>query len=133
MITVSFCISRSIDLDLPGNNEREIIEEFKKSPFYKFSWVITCITCISTLIGLIVADTFMEILTPFWSFEIGIVISALLSGLASKLYVFMYDTATLDLKTGNFKASADFSDAKEPFILITTVNPLDKPKEDNEE
>jgi hypothetical protein len=45
----------------------------------------------------------------------------------------MYDTATLDLKTGNFKASADFSDAKEPFILITTVNPLDKPKEDNEE
>lgn len=35
MITVSFCISRSIDLELPGNNEHEIIEEFKKSPFYK--------------------------------------------------------------------------------------------------
>lgn len=104
----------------------------KKSPFYKFSWVIATITIVSTLIGLIVADTFMEILTPFWSFDIGMVISAMLSGLASKFYVFMYDTATLDLKTGNFKASADFSDAKEPFILITTVNPIDKPKEENE-
>lgn len=105
----------------------------KKSPFYKFSWIITSITIVSTLIGLIVADSFMEILTPFWSFEIGMVISALLSGLASKFYIYMYDTATLDLKTGNFKASADFSDADKPFILITTVNPIDKPKESVEE
>ena len=103
----------------------------KKSPFYKFSWVITCITIVSTLIGLVVADAFMTILTPFWSFEIGMVISAMLSGLTSKLYIFMYDTATLDLKTGNFKASADFSDADKPFILITTVNPIDKPKEED--
>lgn len=105
----------------------------KKSTFYKFSWVITCITIVSTLIGLIVVEAFMEILTPFWSFEIGMAISGLLSGLASKLYIYMYDTATLDLKTGNFKASADFSDADKPFILITTVNPIDKPKEDVEE
>lgn len=104
----------------------------KKSPFYKFSCVITCITIISTLIGLIVAYSFMEILTPFWSFEIGMIISALLSGLASKLYIYMYDTANLDLSTGQFKASADFSDADKPFILITTVNPIDKPKEENE-
>ena len=97
----------------------------KKSPFYKFSWVITCITIVSTLIGLIVAENFMEILTQFWSFEIGIVMSGLLSYIASWFYILMYDTATLDLKTGNFKASADFSDAKEPFILITTVNPYD--------
>lgn len=105
----------------------------KKSPFYKFSWIIMSITIGSTLIGLLVADAFMEILTPFWSFEIGMMISASLSGLASKLYIYMYDTATLDLKTGNFKASADFSDADKPFILITTVNPIDKPKEDVEE
>lgn len=105
----------------------------KKSPFYKFSWVITSITIVSTLIGLIIAETFMEILTPFWSFEIGLIMSALLSGLGSKFYIYMYDTATLDLKTGNFKASADFSDADKPFILITTVNPIDKPKEDVEE
>ena len=98
----------------------------KKSPFYKFSWIITCITIVSSLIGLIIAETFMEILTPFWSFEIGMAISAILSGLASKFYIYMYDTATLDLKTGNFKASADFSDADKPFILITTVNPIDK-------
>lgn len=105
----------------------------KKSPFYKFSWIITSITIVSTLIGLIIAETFMEILTPFWSFEIGLIMSALLSGLGSKFYIYMYDTATLDLKTGNFKASADFSDADKPFILITTVNPIDKPKEDVEE
>lgn len=97
----------------------------KKSPFYKFSWIIMSITIISTLIGLIIAEIFMTILTPFWSFEIGIVMSGLLSYIASWLYILMYDTATLDLKTGNFKASADFSDAKEPFILITTVNPYD--------
>lgn len=104
----------------------------KKSPFYKFSWVITCITIVSTLIGLIIAESFMEILTTFWSFEIGMAMSSLLSGLASKLYIYMYDTATLDLKTGNFKASADFSDADKPFILITTVNPIDKSKEEEE-
>lgn len=98
----------------------------KKSPFYKFSWIITCITIVSTLIGLIVAETFMEILTPFWSFEIGMIISGILAGVASKFYIYMYDTATLDLKTGNFKASADFSDADKSFILITTVNPIDK-------
>ena len=97
----------------------------KKSPFYKFSWVITSITIVSTLIGLIIAEAFMEILTPFWSFEIGIVMSGLLSYIASWLYIYMQDTATLDLRTGNFKASADFSDADKPFILITTVNPYD--------
>lgn len=104
----------------------------KKSPFYKFSWVITSITIVSTLIGLIVADSFMEILTPFWSFEIGMIISGLLAYIASWFYILMYDTATLDLKTGNFKASADFSDADKPFILITTVNPIDKSKEEEE-
>lgn len=97
----------------------------KKSPFYKFSCVITCITMVSTFIGLTIADVFLEILTPFWSFEIGMVISGLLSYIASWFYILMYDTATLDLKTGNFKASADFSDADKPFILITTVNPYD--------
>lgn len=104
----------------------------KKSPFYKFSCVITCITIVSTFIGLTIADAFMEILTPFWSFEIGMVMSGLLAYIASWLYIYMYDTATLDLKTGNFKASADFSDADKPFILITTVNPIDKSKEDDE-
>lgn len=97
----------------------------KKSPFYKFSWVITCIATVSTLIGLIVAGSFMEILTPFWSFEIGMIVSGSLTYIASQLYVYMHDTATLDLRTGNFKASADFSDADKPFILITTVNPYD--------
>lgn len=103
------------------------------SPFMKFSWVISTITIASTLIGLIIASLLLEVLSTFWSFEIGLIISGILAGLASKFYIYMYDTATLDLKTGNFKASADFSDAKEPFILITTVNPLDKPKEEEEE
>lgn len=102
------------------------------SPFRRFSWVITTITIISTFIGLLIADLALEILPVFWSFEIGMIISGILAGIASKFYIYMYDTATLDLKTGNFKASADFSDAKEPFILITTVNPLDKPKEEEE-
>lgn len=103
-----------------------------RSPFRRFSWVITTITIVSTFIGLIIADLFLEILSVFWSFEIGMIMSGILAGLASKFYIYMYDTATLDLKTGNFKASADFSDAKEPFILITTVNPLDKSKEEEE-
>ena len=102
------------------------------SPFIKFSWVISTIAIASTLIGLIVTSLLLEVLSVFWSFEIGMIISGILAGIASKFYIYMYDTATLDLKTGNFKASADFSDAKEPFILITTVNPLDKPKEEEE-
>jgi hypothetical protein len=102
------------------------------SPFKRFVWIISTITITSTLIGLIIASLFLEILPVFWSFEIGMIVSCVLSGIASRFYIYMYDTATLDLKTGNFKASADFSDAKEPFILITTVNPLDKPKEEEE-
>jgi hypothetical protein len=102
------------------------------SPFKRFMWVISTITIASTCVGLIVASLFLEILPVFWSFEIGMIISGMLACVASKFYIYMYDTATLDLKTGNFKTSADFSDAKESFILITTVNPLDKPKEEEE-
>lgn len=103
------------------------------SPFKKFVWTISTIAIASTLIGLIIASLLLEILSVFWSFEIGMIMACLLASIASRFYIYMYDTATLDLKTGNFKASADFSDAKEPFILITTVNPLDKPKEEEEE
>lgn len=102
------------------------------SPFKRFVWVISTITIASTCVGLIVASLLLEVLSVFWSFEIGMIASCVLSGVASRFYIYMYDTATLDLKTGNFKASADFSDAKEPFMLITTVNPLDKPKEEEE-
>lgn len=103
-----------------------------RSPFRRFSLIIAAITIACTFMGLLIAGLFLEILSVFWSFEIGMIISGILAGVASKFYIYMYDTATLDLKTGNFKASADFSDAKEPFILITTVNPLDKPKEEEE-
>ena len=102
------------------------------SPFKKFTWIISTIAIASTVIGLIITSLLLEVLSVFWSFEIGMIISGMLAGVASKFYIYMYDTATLDLKNGNFKASADFSDAKEPFILITTVNPLDKPKEEEE-
>lgn len=102
------------------------------SPFKKFVWTISTIAIVSTFIGLIITRLLLEVLSVFWSFEIGMIIACSLAGIASRFYIYMYDTATLDLKTGNFKASADFSDAKEPFILITTVNPLDKPKEEEE-
>lgn len=102
------------------------------SPFKRFVWVISTIAIASTCVGLIIASLLLEVLSVFWSFEIGMIVSCVLSGVASRFYIYMYDTATLDLKTGNFKASADFSDAKEPFLLITTVNPLDKPKEEEE-
>lgn len=103
-----------------------------RSPFRRFSLIIAAITIACTFMGLLIAGLFLEILSVFWSFEIAMVLSGCIAYIASWLYVCLYDTATLDLKTGNFKASADFSDAKEPFILITTVNPLDKPKEEEE-
>lgn len=86
---------------------------------------------VSTTLGIGLSALIFD--STLWFIECSIVFS----GVLSCVFIFMYVTAwlefgELDLNTGQFKASADFSNEKEPFILITKVTPLKRNKEDEE-
>lgn len=84
---------------------------------------------VSTTLGIGLSALIFD--STLWFIECSII----LSGVLSCVFIFIYITAwlefgELDLNTGQFKASADFSNEKEPFILITKVTPLKRNKED---
>ena len=86
---------------------------------------------VSTTLGIGLSALIFD--STLWFIEFSIIFS----GVLSCVFIFMYITAwlefgELDLNTGQFKASADFSNEKEPFILITKVTPLKRNKEDEE-
>ena len=86
---------------------------------------------VSTTLGIGLSALIFD--STLWFIEMSIIFS----GAFSCVFIFMYVTAwlefgELDLNTGQFKASADFSNEKEPFILITKVTPLKRNKEDKE-
>lgn len=86
---------------------------------------------VSTTLGIGLSALIFD--STLWFIECSIIFS----GVLSCVFIFMYVTAwlefgELDLNTGQFKASADFSNEKEPFILITKVTPLNRNKEDEE-
>lgn len=86
---------------------------------------------VSTTLGIGLSALIFD--STLWFIESSIIFS----GALSCVFIFMYVTAwlefgELDLNTGQFKASADFSNEKEPFILITKVTPLNRNKEDEE-
>lgn len=86
---------------------------------------------VSTTLGIGLSALIFD--STLWFIEMSIIFS----GVLSCVFIFMYVTAwlefgELDLNTGQFKASADFSNEKEPFILITKVTPLKRNKEDEE-
>ncbi len=86
---------------------------------------------VSTTLGIGLSALIFD--STLWFIEMSIIFS----GVLSCVFIFMYVTAwlefgELDLNTGQFKASADFSNEKEPFILITKVTPLKRNKEDKE-
>lgn len=89
------------------------------------------LVAVSTTLGIGLSALIFD--STLWFIEMSIIFS----GAFSCVFIFMYVAAwlefgELDLNTGQFKASADFSNEKEPFILITKVTPLNRNKEDKE-
>lgn len=84
---------------------------------------------VSTTLGIGLSALIFD--STLWFIEMSIIFS----GAFSCVFIFMYVTAwlefgELDLNTGQFKASANFSNEKEQFILITKVTPLNRNKEE---
>ena len=77
-----------------------------------------CVT-LAMLLSAALANSF------FVFVELSIVLSTIFVFIFTGFHFTAYDDATLNLKTGNFKAGSDFKDRHNEFILLTKVIPFE--------
>lgn len=103
----------------------------KKDNIKRFTLIQAAGCAVSVTIAIMLASVLTD--TAFWFAEVSICLGALFTVVFSALHIYGYDTASLDLRTGNFKGSADFEHRKESFLMLTEVTPLSYEEEEKKE